>query len=144
MNLGTSFCKHPSLFGRKIHLDVMPLVLKSDVCRHRILYPFLANNMHCYTHFVVRQVSILNRTLSLPTSWKTRLAASGDTPLYWCKRRLVQANAVFPAFPAFLAPVCSFDFISSPDIRSIQPWYSEYQGQIFRVSREDISFWYFC
>ena len=45
MNLGTSFCKHPSLFGRKIHLDVMPLVLKSDVCRHRILYPFLANNM---------------------------------------------------------------------------------------------------
>ena len=45
MNLGTSFCKHPSLLGRKIHLDVMPLVLKSDVCRHRILYPFLANNM---------------------------------------------------------------------------------------------------
>ena len=31
MNLGTSFCKHPPLFGRKIHLDVMPLVLKSKL-----------------------------------------------------------------------------------------------------------------
>ena len=37
MNLGTSFCKHPSLFGRKIHLDVMPLVLKSDTVIHTSL-----------------------------------------------------------------------------------------------------------
>ena len=33
MNLGTSFCKHPSLFGRKIHLDVMPLLLYTLRCQ---------------------------------------------------------------------------------------------------------------